>query len=84
MVERSPRAQEEEVKMEGVVTMDEAPPKTKLSFDLATSMSALHTNPSQRVEDESTETHHVSRFVFKVNNTLFVAKVFLDKDLKKS
>lgn len=36
------------------------------------------------MEDESKETHYVSKFVFKVNNTLYITKVSLNKDPKKS
>lgn len=68
MARRSPKAWGEEVKLEGVVTIDEAPLKTKLTFDLVASTRALHEDPNQRVKDKSTETHHVSRFVFNVNN----------------
>lgn len=84
MADRSPKAQGEEVKPEGRETIEEMPSETRFSFDLATTMRALYKDPSQKVKDESTEAHRVSWFVFKVNNTLLVTRVFMNKDLEKS
>lgn len=60
MAEKNPKTQGEEVKLEGAVFVDEASPKIKLTFDFTARMRALHGDPSQRVEDESTMTHHMS------------------------
>jgi len=76
--------QQKEVKPKRVLTTDEASSRKKSSFDLAASIRALHKDPAQRVEDESTKTHYVSKFAFKVNNTLSITKVSLKKDPKKS
>lgn len=63
--------------------VDETPSRTRFTFKLVASMRALHEDPGQRVEDESTNTHNVSRFVFKVNSMLLVTKVSLNKDQEK-
>lgn len=44
MAETNSKAQREEVKLEGAMTVDETPSRTKLTFDLATSMRALQNN----------------------------------------
>ena len=51
--------------------------------DIAALVRSLHKDPNLRTRDESTNTHYVSRFVFKVNNTLSVTKFSLNKDPKK-
>lgn len=56
----------------------------KSNINLTASIGILHEDSSQRVEDESTETHYVSKFIFKANNTLSITKVLLNKDLEKS
>lgn len=84
MAKRNPKSQGKEVEPKGRVTIEETPSKTRLSFDPATTMRALHEDPNQKVRDKSMESHHVNRFVFKVNNTLSVTRVFMNKDPKKS
>lgn len=46
MAGRNPKAQGEEVELKGAMTIDEALSKTKLIFDLATTIRALHKDPS--------------------------------------
>jgi len=58
-------------------------PSREYTVDLAVEIRAEHADPSMRVRNESTDTHYVSRFVFKVNNTLSVTRLFLNKDLEK-
>jgi len=73
--------QEDETK-KGLI-MDNASPSRKHNVNIAALVRSLHEDPSLRTRDESTNTHYVSRFVFKVNNTLSVTKVSLNKDPKK-
>jgi len=58
-------------------------PSREHTVDIAAEIRAQHVDPSMRVRDESTDTHYVSRFVFKVNNTLSVTRLFLNKDPEK-
>lgn len=68
---------------EVVVTVDGALSK-KFNIELAAMIRALHEDLGQRVKDESTKTQYISKFILKVNNTLLVTKVVLNKDPKKS
>lgn len=84
MAEMNSKVQEKEVRVEGEVNVDETPSATRFTFELVASMRVLHKDPGQRVKDESTKTHYVSRFIFKVNNTLSITRVSLNKNLKES
>ena len=84
MAEVSPKTQMQEVELEGEVTDDGASSRTRLIFDLAALMRAGNEGCEQTIHDESTETYYVNRFVFKVNNTLSVTRVFTNKDHEKS
>jgi len=84
MVETNPKTQKQEVELEGEVIVNEASSIARLTFDLAALMMAGHEDRDQTVHNESTKTHYVNRFVFKVNNTLSVTKVFTNKDPEKS
>lgn len=61
-----------------VMTTDNASTKDKFNIDLPYMIRASQEYPSNRVKDESIEMHYVSKFSFKVNNTLLVIKVFLN------
>lgn len=80
MAEMNSKTQEKDMRLEGEMNVDDTPSRTRLTFNLATSIRALHEDPDQRVKDESTKTHYMSRFIVKVNNTLFVTRISMNKD----
>ena len=66
------------------MTNDGASSRTRLTIDLAALMRARHEGCDRTIHDESTETHYINWFVFKVNNTLSITRVFTNKDPEKS
>jgi len=73
--------QEDETRKD--LIMDNASPSWEHNVDIAALGRSLHEDPRLRTRDESTNTHYESRFVFKVNNTLSITRVSLNKDSKK-
>lgn len=84
MVELNLKTLEREIKPREVMTTNDASLSQKANVDLAALMRTLHEDPNLRIRDQSTKTHYMSRFVFKVNSTLSITKVSLNKDLTKS
>lgn len=84
MAKVNPKGQKKEVKLEGELTIGEVPSRTRLTFDLVTSMRALHEDHGQKEKDESIKTYYLSRLIFKINNTPFITIIFMNKDPKKS
>jgi len=74
----------ENIELEQVESNEGASPNNKFNINFAALMRESHEDPSQKGKNESTETHYVRKFIFKVNNTLSITKVFLDKDSEKS
>ena len=83
MDEPNTKTLKQEDKTRKDLTIDNASPSRKHNVDIAALVRSLHEDPSLRTRDESTNTHYVSRFVLKVNNTLSVTKVSLNKGPKK-
>jgi len=84
MIETNFEMKGKKIELEQVGSNKGTSSNKRFNINLATLMRASHEDLSQRVKNESTKTHYVSKFIFKVNNTLSVTKVFLNKDLDKS
>jgi len=74
----------EKIKQKEVATTDGASSKKKTNIDLAAMIRTSHEDPSQMMKYEYTKTHYVSKFIIRVNNTLTVTKVLLNRDPKAS
>jgi len=83
MVKPNPKTPKREVKTEEVMTTSNASPSQKNNVDIIALIRTLHEDLSLRIKDESTNNYYVSRFMFKVNNTLSITRVSLSKDPKK-
>jgi len=77
------RASKQEDKTKRDLIMGNVLPSQKHNVDIAVEIRSLHADPILRTRDESTDTHYVGKFMFKVNNTFSITKVSLNKDPEK-
>lgn len=82
MVKPNPDSPKQEGEIEGGMTTSDTSPRQRHNAHIISLVILLHEDPSLRARNESTNTHYVSRFIFRVNNTLSITKFALNKYLE--